>query len=74
MSTYQMDSIFTLGTSTEVNDPSGILGANLWLKGNDGVLNTGDGSNVTGWEGRSSNNYSLSDVGASPYVYRATGN
>ena len=62
----------TLGTGLDPTAPGGVTGVDLWLKADNGAINTGDGSDVTSWEDRSGNNYNLSDVGTNEYIFRST--
>ncbi|WP_172435810.1 Ig-like domain-containing protein [Sediminicola luteus] len=65
---------FTLATySVPPPSPGGVLGASLWLKADDGVSHTGDGTNTTAWLDRSGADYDFSDVGTLPYLYRESG-
>jgi hypothetical protein len=64
---------FTLGTGINPTFPGGVTGIDLWLKANDGALNSGDATDVTSWEDRSGSGYNLSDVGTNEYIYRSTG-
>jgi len=64
---------FTLGTSTQNINPGGVVGADIWFRADDGAVNTGDGTDVTSWEDRSTTGYDLSDGGTNPYLFRSNG-
>lgn len=58
--------------AAELKGPGGVLGASVWLKADDGVTHSGDGSNVTAWNDKSQTGYNFTDPTALKYVYRAS--
>ncbi len=66
---------FTLAKPLAATAAPGGVGTNLnlWLKANEGVTNTGDGTDATAWNDQSMSSYDFTDVGAASYLYRESG-